>query len=104
MSEPMPSLEMWPMVWAQWPSERPLPTPEQWAEAEARFFEENVRFRNQAEAEGHPYMGDCGYSLSFDMATVARELWWHHFFPDEDLRSEFQKRIAEVCRDPKEGK
>ena len=75
------------MQWAEWPKDVPRPTAEEYAVAEKRFRDENERFRLQAEKEGRPpYMGDCGYSLSFDMATCSIGTWWHYFFPDEPNR------------------
>jgi len=93
--ESMPDPVAWPITYAQWPKDRPLPTAEQWAEAVRRFREENEREREDRKRRGMFYGGDCGYSLGFDMATCARELWWHFFFPEEDLREGLWRRVLD---------
>ena len=58
------------LIWAQWPTEVPRPTSEEWAAAEARFNKE----AEEAYAKG--YTGDGYISLPFTMATYNREGWW----------------------------
>ena len=83
------------LTFAEWPEDRSRPTPEEWAAAEIRFRADNTALRQQLIDESKPpYMGDCGYSLAFDMATCSRSCWWHYFFPDErlDLYCDLGKR------------
>ena len=70
------------MTWEQWPQSVPRPTQQEWDAAEKRMREESEVHAARLKAEGKPpYMGDCGYFLSFDMATCSIETWWHLFFP-----------------------
>lgn len=72
------------MTWEQWPKDVPRPTQEEWDAAQQRMNEETKRFDEEMKAAGRdPYMGDTGFSLSFDMATCNIETWWHLFFPKE---------------------
>ena len=77
------------MTWSQWPSDVPRPTEEEWKLAEVRYHDEQDALMARLAADGKDYMGDTGYSLGFDMATVNRECWWHYFFPYQDLRPKF---------------
>ena len=73
------------IIWEQWPDDVPRPTPEQWEAAETRLRREQDDLQERLRSEGKPpYMGDCGYSLAFDMATCSIETWWHLFFPDSE--------------------
>lgn len=70
------------LTWAEWPEHVPRPTQDEWNAAEVRFRRETDNNTARLKAEGlPPYMGDTGYSLSFDMATCSIGVWWHLFFP-----------------------
>ena len=72
------------MTWFQWPANVPRPTNDEWEAAKERHRIENEKDREQSKIDGHPYMGDCGHDLSFDMATCNIWTWWHYFFPEDN--------------------
>ena len=65
------------LVWAQWPTSVPRPTPEEWDAAVARYR------KDMDDAIARGYYGDALMGLSFMMATYNREMWWPYFFPEQ---------------------
>lgn len=78
------------LQWAGWPSDRPRPTPEEYAAAEKRYSDEIDAHLAAVERGEQKIDGsDWGCSFSFVMATYTRPCWWHYFFPDEKLEFKF---------------